>query len=109
MLEGIYLAATSKSFRTSRLQELIAHGETIASVKLVVSQDGGTHEQTLGLQASGGARQARIDGKRPPSLAAFAVKTPMVVFHPGEVALSTGPSGERRRLLDRVVLHTAFA
>ncbi len=108
LLEGIYLAATSRSFRTSRLQELILHGEAIASSKLVVSQDGGSHEQSLGIQAAGGARQARVDGKRPPSLAAFAVKTPMVVFHPGEVALSTGPSGERRRLLDRVVLHTAF-
>lgn len=109
LLEGIYLAATSRSFRTSRLQELIAHGEALASAKLVVRQDGGTHEQSLGIQTSGGARQARVDGKRPPSLAAFAVKTPIVVFHPGEVALSTGPSSERRRLLDRVVLHTAFA
>ena len=109
LLEGLYLAATSRSFRTTRLQEVIAHGQAIASSKLVVRQNDGTHEQSLGLQASGGARQARIDGKRPPSLAAFALRTPVVVFHPGEVTLSTGPSGDRRRLLDRVVLHTAFA
>ncbi len=109
LLEAIYLGATSRSFRTSRIAELIAHGESIGSSKLVVGQDEGTHEQSVGLSAAGGARQARIEGKRPPSLAAFAARTPVVVFHPGEVALSTGSSSERRRLLDRVVLHTAFS
>lgn len=109
LLEAIYLAATSRSFRTSRLQELVTHGQDIGSVRLVVGESEGRHEQSLGIAATGGQRQARVDGKRPPSLAAFAVKTPVVVFHPGEVALSSGPSGERRKLLDRVVLHTAFA
>jgi DNA replication and repair protein RecF len=109
LLEAIYLAATSRSFRTSRIIELISHGEAFASGKLVVAQNGGTHEQSVGLSSAGGARQVRIDGKRPPSLAAFAVKTPVVVFHPGEVLLSTGGSAERRRLLDRVVLHTSFS
>lgn len=109
LLEGIYLAATSRSFRTSRIQELVSHGQAIGSAKMVVDEDGGTHEQSVGLTSTGGARQYRIDGKRPPSIAAFAVRTPIVVFHPGEVALSTGPSGERRRLLDRIVLHTSFA
>jgi DNA replication and repair protein RecF len=107
LLEAIYLAATSRSFRTSRIIELISHGASIASSKLVVAQDEGTHEQSVGLSAAGGARQARIEGKRPTSLAAFAVRTPVVVFHPGEVVLSTGSSSERRKLLDRVVLHTA--
>ena len=39
-----------------------------------------------------GARLVRIDDKRPPSLAAYAVRTPIVVFHPGEMALSMGAS-----------------
>jgi DNA replication and repair protein RecF len=109
LLEAIYFGATSRSFRTSRIGELIAHGESVASSKLLVGQDEGTHEQSVGLSSAGGARQARIEGKRPPSLAAFAARTPVVVFHPGEVALSTGASSERRKLLDRVVLHTAFS
>jgi len=109
LLEAIYLAATSRSFRTNRISELIAHGEAIASSKLVVIRGEDTSEQSIGLSMAGGARQARIDGKRPQSLAAFAAHTPVVVFHPGEVALSTGSSSERRRLLDRVVLHTAFS
>jgi DNA replication and repair protein RecF len=37
------------------------------------------------------------------------VRSPMVVFHPGEIALSMGSSSERRRLLDRAALYLAPA
>ena len=43
--------------------------------------------------------------KRPPTLAAYAVRTPIVVSHPGEIALALGASAERRRLLDRTALY----
>jgi DNA replication and repair protein RecF len=49
----------------------------------------------------------RIDEKRPPTLSAYAVRCPMVVFHPGEISLSMGASSERRRLLDRTSLYLA--
>ncbi len=110
LLEAIYVAATSKSFRTSKAAELVAHDAEVASVRLSLAEgDVGAHdvaaerEQTLGIR--GGTRHAKIDGKRPPSLAAYAVTSPVVIFHPGEVALSTGGSSERRRLLDRVGLY----
>jgi DNA replication and repair protein RecF len=51
----------------------------------------------------------RLDGKRPSGLAAYAVRTPIVVFHPGAVALSAGSGGERRKLLDRVALYRSPA
>jgi DNA replication and repair protein RecF len=54
-----------------------------------------------------GLRATRIDGKRPPSLAAYALRTPTVVFHPGALALSAGGGVERRRLLDRVALYAS--
>jgi DNA replication and repair protein RecF len=50
-------------------------------------------------------RAVRIDGKRPPTLAAYAVRTPTVVFHPGVVSLSSGSGADRRKLLDRVALY----
>jgi DNA replication and repair protein RecF len=67
--------------------------------------DGETRVQSVGLRP--GARLVRIDDKRPPSLAAYAVRTPIVVFHPGEMTLSMGSSAERRRLLDRTSLYLA--
>jgi DNA replication and repair protein RecF len=54
----------------------------------------------------GGTRHVAIDGKRPPSLAGYAVRSPAVVFHPGEMVLSAGPASARRTLLDRVALFT---
>ncbi len=105
LLEAIYALATSKSFRASKPGDLVAHGGELASVRATLREDDGTREQSLGVKP--GARMVRIDGKRPPTLAAYAVRTPIVVFHPGEVALSMGGGGERRRLLDRIALYVS--
>ena len=106
LLEAIYVLATSKSFRAVTPGALVRHGGEIASVRAVLAE--GTderREQSVGLKH--GARLVRIDGKRPPTLAAYAVRTPVVVFHPGAVALSAGGGSERRRLLDRIALYRA--
>ncbi len=105
LLEAIYVAATSKSFRTSKLGELVGFGEELASVRATVQEDGDARVQSVGLKP--GVRVVKIDDKRPPSLAAYAVRTPVVVFHPGEIALSMGSSSERRKLLDRTALYVS--
>ena len=105
LLEALYVVATSKSFRTSKLGELVRFDDDLASVRATLSDDGEPRIQSVGLKP--GARLVRIDDKRPPSLAAYAVRTPIVVFHPGEMSLSMGSSGERRRLLDRTALYIA--
>jgi DNA replication and repair protein RecF len=103
LLEALYVAATSKSFRTSKLGDLVRFGAELASVRVALRDDGEPRVQSVGLKT--GARLVRIDDKRPPSLAAYAVRTPIVVFHPGEMTLSMGSSAERRRLLDRTSLY----
>jgi DNA replication and repair protein RecF len=103
LLEALYVAATSKSFRTAKLGEIVGFGAELASVRATLRSDGETRVQSVGLKR--GARLVRIDDKRPPSLAAYAVRTPIVVFHPGEMTLSMGASSERRRLLDRTSLY----
>jgi DNA replication and repair protein RecF len=103
LLEALYVLATSKSFRASRPGELVAHGGELASVRGRVRDGDLEREQSVGVRT--GARLVRLDGKRPPSLAAYAVATPIVIFHPGEIALSMAGGSERRRLLDRVALY----
>ncbi len=103
MLEALYAAATSRSFRTSKPGELVRIGAEVASVRAQVREADDVREQIIGLRE--GRRVAQVDGKRPSTLAAYAVRTPVVVFHPGAVALSAGPSSERRKLLDRVALY----
>jgi DNA replication and repair protein RecF len=118
LLEAAYVLATSKSFRTSKLGELIGFGAELASVRgrivdepevppqagrLPARQLSDARIQSVGLRS--GVRSVKIDEKRPPTLAAYAVRTPMVVFHPGELSLSMGSSSERRKLLDRTALY----
>ncbi len=103
LLEALYVLATSRSFRTARQSELVMFGAETATIRGVVEEAGEKREQTVGLGRA--MRAVRIDGKRPPTLAAYATKTPTVVFHPGAVSLSSGSGAERRRLLDRLSLY----
>jgi DNA replication and repair protein RecF len=105
LLEAIYTLASSKSFRASKMTEVIGFGHELASVRAHVVEDTHGRVQSIGIRA--GVRAVKIDEKRPPTLASYAVRTPVVVFHPGEIALSMGPSAERRRLVDRVALFMA--
>ena len=108
LLEAIYLLATTRSFRTSRLVELVRHGEKLASVRGSFEETWPEatlrREQSVGLE--GGRRTVRLDGEAPASLAYYATRSPVVVFDPQQMALSTGPASERRTLLDRVTLFT---
>jgi len=108
LLEAIYFVATSRSFRTHRTGELIRHGAEVASVKARFTEHKDhlpplSREQTAAASGSRGC-VVTLDGNRPQSLASFATRSPVVVFHPEEMALSTGPASLRRKLLDRVAL-----
>ena len=103
LLDAIYTLATSKSFRSSKSEDVIQHGEDVASVRGTFLEDGLARDQSVGLKH--GQRSVRIDDKRPRNLIEYASRTPVVVFHPGDIALPSGSGSERRRLLDRIALH----
>jgi DNA replication and repair protein RecF len=119
VLEAIYLVATSRSFRTPKLAEVVRHGASVASIRAVLSEGPRAvehdaacepsasppsvrREQTLGIQ--NGRRTLRLDGEPPSSLGYYATRSPVVVFDPQQMSLSTGPSAGRRTLLDRIAL-----
>jgi DNA replication and repair protein RecF len=103
LLEAVYLLATSRSFRTSKLADLLESPDEVASIRAQVREDGEVRVQSVGLRS--GLRTVRVDGKKPATLAAYAVGTPVVLFHPGVLSLTLGSGPERRRLLDRVALY----
>ncbi|MGA7118446.1 MAG: DNA replication and repair protein RecF [Polyangiaceae bacterium] len=103
LLEAVYTLATSRSFRTSKIVDLVQSGGQSASLRARVVEDGETREQSVGVRP--GLRVAHMDGKRTVLLAGYAVRTPVVVFHPGLAGLSAGSGAERRRLLDRLALY----
>jgi len=108
LLEAIYLLATTRSFRTARVAEIIRHGQSVASVSgsFIEQWHNGPLRRTQSIGLQGGRRTARLDGEAPSSLSHYATRSPVVVFDPQQMALSTGPAAGRRTLLDRLTLFT---
>ncbi len=102
LLESIYFVATSRSFRTDRPREMLRFGAPAAVVRAGISEDGIRREQRATLTIP--TRAVFIDGKKPDTFAAYATRTPVVVFHPGDLTILTGGAAERRTLLDRIAL-----
>jgi DNA replication and repair protein RecF len=107
LLEAIYFAATSKSFRTARAPELVRHDERITSVRARFVETSPTlppiaREQLAAIEVK--KVSVRIDGNKPATLGEYATRSPVVVFHPQELELSLGAAGGRRLLLDRLAL-----
>jgi len=102
LLEALYVLATSKSFRADKAVEVIATGQERALVVARLVEEGLGREQRAVLAAR--SRVFSADGKRIAKLGVYATKTPVVVFHPGDLTLVSGPAQGRRTLLDRVAL-----
>jgi len=110
LLEAIYFVATTRSFRTARPREIVRHGAEGFSVRATFLErrpDLPSLSRAQAVALVDGAVQARIDGNKPASLAEYATRAPIVVFHPEELTLSTGPAALRRRLLDRITVYRA--
>ena len=103
LLEALYFVAVTRSFRAEKLESLIQQGQEFASVKARIQDGDHSREQraTLGHKE----RSVLLDGKKPERLAAYATRTPAVVFHPGDVELVNANAAARRKLLDRVALY----
>jgi DNA replication and repair protein RecF len=103
VLEAAYLVATSKSFRTERLRELIREGDDAAKVTASIAEAGMSRTQRAVLHPT--RRSFFLDETRATRLGEYAVRTPVVVFHPGDLELISGGSVGRRKLLDRLALY----
>jgi DNA replication and repair protein RecF len=103
VLEALYAVATTRSFRTDKLPQVIRTGASEARVAASVKE--GSFGRELSLAVGPRSRSVALDGKRPKTLSAYAVRTPVVVFHPRDLELVTGGATERRRLLDRLILY----
>ena len=109
VLEAIYLLATSRSLRTSKLGDVLRHDASVGSTRGTFVEhwpddNAIKREQSVGVE--GGRRRVKLNGKAPRSLAEYATRSPVVVFDPQQMTLSMGPASERRTLLDRVTLFT---
>jgi DNA replication and repair protein RecF len=103
LLEAIYVVAALRSFRTSRLADLLRHGEPQARLGARVEKAGIEHVYELVLEPKG--RKIRLDGKVPRPLAKYFGAFNVVLFAPEDLQLPRGAPSERRRFLDRAVFN----
>src|SRR6266568_3948219 len=101
LLEAIYLLGSPRSFRTSRLQELVRHGERQARILGTVESNGIENSLRLVIEAAG--RKVEIDGKAVHKASELHGKLNSVVFSPDDTGMVRSGPESRRRYLDRAV------
>ncbi|MDT4955916.1 MAG: replication and repair protein RecF [Acidobacteriota bacterium] len=107
-LEAIYLLATTKSFRTQRLQEAIRFGEDLAVVRGRVAQSLEVQRE-MQVNLQGSTKSISINGKRE-SVARYLGQLHAVAFTAAELEIVRGMPEARRKFIDRgvVLLHHAY-
>lgn len=105
LLEVIYVLATLRSFRTTRLDELVLFGKDTAALRARVE-----HRQServfgvdIGLRPA--RKQALCDGKSARTGEYFGGFN-LILFAPEDLRLPKGPPAGRRRFLDRAIWNT---
>jgi DNA replication and repair protein RecF len=107
-LEAVYILATTRSFKTAKLQETVCFGEDLALIRGRVRQ---SEEITRELQVAiqNKTKILSVNGKKE-TAANFLGQLHAVVFNSDELGVVRGLPEERRRFLDAgiVSLHPPF-
>ncbi|HEX5056240.1 MAG TPA: DNA replication/repair protein RecF [Gammaproteobacteria bacterium] len=104
LLEAIYLLATSRSFRTNNMLDLLRHGSEVLQVTAKVLDAQG-RSVALGLERSRDSLVLRAAGKRVTRASELAQWLPAQIVHPDSHQLISGGPKGRRRFLDWGVFH----
>lgn len=101
-LEAINILATTRSFRTARLNETVKFGEEIAIIRGRVSR---AEDIQRDLQAviQGNTKSFFVNGKREP-VHSYLTQLHAVVFNAGELEIVRGHPEARRRFLDQAIV-----
>ena len=107
-LEAIYLLATTKSFRTQRLQETIKFEENLAVVRGRVAQSLEVHRE-MQVSLQGTTKSITVNGKREP-VTRYLGQLHAIAFTADELNIVRGGPDARRKFLDRGVisLHPSY-
>jgi DNA replication and repair protein RecF len=103
LLEAIFVVAALRSFRTSRLADVIGFGAERARLGARVRKD--ALVRVYEVEVAQGSRKVTLDGKAVRPLARYFGGFNVVVFTPEDLALPRGSPGDRRRFLDRGVFN----
>jgi DNA replication and repair protein RecF len=97
-LEAIYTLATTKSFKTPKLQEAIQFGEELAIIRGTVRQSAEIH-RTLQVAVQGNVKTLIVNGKKE-TIHRYLGELHAVVFNADELEIVRGLPDARRKFLD---------
>ena len=97
-LEAIYLLATTKSFKTARLQEAIKFDENLAIVRGNVQKSAEIH-RVLQVAVEGNSKTLSVNNKKE-TVQRFLGELHAVVFNSDELEIVRGNPESRRKFLD---------
>ena len=100
ILEGLYLLARGRSFRSSTLSGVIQHGAD--AIEIVARRQNGC---TLGVERQPKNWRGRIDGRDCNRVSEFAARLPLVLIEPDSHRLVDGGPDQRRQYLDWQLFH----
>jgi DNA replication and repair protein RecF len=104
VLEAITLLSRGKSFRTSKVVEIIRFSHTSLTVSAQL-QDQQKPLQKLGIEFAGKQRQLRLNGEKVSKISDLAYQFPTQFFDPGSYNLLNAEPKRRRQFLDWGTFH----
>ena len=101
ILEAIHLLSIGRSFRTTKLSEIIKKGESIFSISALFEKNG--VDQTLSISFNGIDKQIKHNETSYKSFSHLLGLLPTVVYSPFDIEIIHGGPSERRRFLNILI------
>jgi len=103
LLEVIYVMATLRSFRETRLRNLIGWEQEGAWIRSEVERD--DVQRSLAVELRSDGRRASLDGNKVRRLSDYFGHFHVVFFGPDDLSLTKGGPAVRRRFIDRAIFN----
>ena len=100
LLEGIYLNAMAKSFKTNKDKELIKFGEEFCKVKTIAFFDDEDHSTEI-LINKDGKKGVKIDGVKIKRTSELLERIFIIIFSPEDLKIVKDEPEKRRKFIDR--------
>ena len=100
LLEGIYLNAMARSFKTSRDKEMIRFGEDFCKVKTVSVVDD-EEQKTEIIIAKNGKKAVKLDGVKISRTSELLERIFIIIFSPEDLKIVKDEPEKRRKFIDR--------
>ena len=102
LLEGIYLTAMAKSFKTMRDREMIRFGESFCKVKTDCMIEGETHTTEI-LITREGKKGIKINGVKVQKITELLERVYIIIFSPEDLKIVKEEPEKRSRFVDRAL------